>query len=316
MSTVLIYDPISEDGLNILRKAGHTLITRQELNEKNKDSIEGLVIRTSPLKGDFLSQLPHLKVIGRHGVGVDNIDLDYATKAGIIVGNTPYANAVSVAEHVLGMMLYFIKKYTLSDSLIREGKFRERDHIGLSELNGKTLGIIGFGKVGKAVYRIAHDGFAMNVVIYDPYIEMPKDVHSIEKLEELLKSSDFVTIHTPLTEETHCMIDTKELSLMKKGAILINAARGPVINVDAVAQSLRDGHLGGLAVDVFPEEPPRPDSSILTAPHVLMTPHSAALTYEAIYRMATGAAEAVVRVLNGEKPDYIVNPEVLKEGKK
>lgn len=315
MSTVLIYDPISEDGLNILKKAGHTLITREELNENNKASIEGLVIRTSPLKRDFLRQLPHLKVIGRHGVGVDNIDLEYATEAGIIVGNTPYANAVSVAEHVIGMMLYFIKKYTLSDSCIREGKFNERNHLGLSELNGKTLGIVGFGKVGKAVCRIAHDGFAMNILVYDPYVSTSEGVKQVETLEELLKKSDFITLHTPLTEETRQMIGKKELALMKKGAILINAARGPIINVDDVAQSLREGHIGGAALDVFPEEPPRLDSALLQVPNVLMTPHSAALTHEAIYRMATGAAEAVVRVLNGEKPDYIVNPDVLKEAK-
>jgi len=259
---------------------------------------------------EVIAACPRLRVIGRHGAGLDNVDLQAATEAGIPVTYTPSAPTDSVAELTIGLIVAVARRIADAHQAVREGIWHRERFMGM-ELAGKILGIIGFGSIGRAVARIAR-AMGMRVVAFDPYVSRwPRGVRPAP-LPELLQRADVVTIHAPLTPETKGLLGRAELSRMKPGAILVNTARGGILDEEALVQALREGRLGGAGIDVFSREPLPVDHPLLYAPNVVLTPHIGAMTEEAQRRMALTVVQDVLRVLSGGRPEHLVNPEVLR----
>ncbi|MDR5693994.1 MAG: hydroxyacid dehydrogenase [Armatimonadota bacterium] len=259
---------------------------------------------------ELISTCPRLRVIGRHGAGVDNVDLQAATEAGIPVTYTPSAPTDSVAELTIGLIVAVARRIVGAHQAVCTGIWHREQFMGM-ELAGKVLGIIGFGSIGRAVARIAQ-AMGMRIVAYDPYVSRwPEGVQPVS-LRGLLERADVVTIHAPLTSETKGLLGRSELAVMKPGAILVNTARGEIVDEEALAEALREGRLGGAGIDVFSREPIPREHPLLHAPNVVLTPHIGAMTEEAQRRMAMTVVEDVLRVLSGERPSYLANPEVLR----
>lgn len=316
---VLVVQPIHEEGIKLLKSAGLEVIYASNPDPKvvagEIKGIDGVIVRTAPFNKDVIENADKLKVISRHGVGVDNIDIEEASKRGIFVLNTPGVNDISVAEHTLAMILALAKRIKEMDRAVRDGRFNIREEYSAIDLDGKVLGIIGFGKIGSLVAKKCRYAFNMEILVYDPYVKEER-VNEVEgrlvDLKILLKESDFVSIHTPLTNETKHLIGEKELKLMKPTSFIINMARGPIWDEKALAKALSEGWIRGAGTDVFEEEPPREDNPLLKLDNILLTPHMAALTKECVIRMATGAAKNVIDILSGEIPSSIVNYSLLK----
>jgi len=283
-------------------------IDRNAVAEALQDA-DALILRNMPfVDEELLVNAQHLKVIGRFGVGVDNVDLDAARRRGIRVVYTPGANADAVAEHTFALLLALAKRLRFwHDALVR-GDYHLRWTERSVQLQGKTLGIVGFGHVGRAVARRAQ-AFGMRLLVFDPLVSA-ETVASFgaEKvnLDDLLRESDFVTLHVPLTDETRHLINRERLALMKRGSFLVNTARGEVCDLDALYEALQAGQLAGVALDVFPDEPPDVSHPIFRHPNFLGTPHVAAHTPETLEHMALVVAEQVLKVLRGEEPDFAV----------
>jgi D-3-phosphoglycerate dehydrogenase len=263
-----------------------------------------------PITAQAVRAGKRLRVVARHGVGLDYIPVDVCTELGIPVTFTPDANTESVAEHVIGSMLSLAHRMAPADRAIRHGNWSWRDtNIGF-DLFGRTLGIIGFGRIGSRVAEVAGQAFRMQVLVHDPYL--PANFSGTQgvtraSLDELLIKSDFVTIHAPLTPETRHLLNSARIGSMKRGSFLINAARGGLVDTAALAKALSTHHLAGAALDVLEDEPPKSDNPLLGLENVLITPHSAALTEEAMSRMGMTAAEDIVRVLRGETAINVAN---------
>jgi len=263
-----------------------------------------------------IAAAPKLKVIVKRGARPENVDYDAATKRGIVVAWTPGVNYVSVAEHAVMLMLCLAKKTIPQMERLRSGAWREPD-AGIQELCGKTVGIVGLGGIGRALCRML-DGFDVTFLAYDPYISpaQAKEVNvNLVSLKELLRQSDYVTIHAALTEETRHLIGENELSMMKKTAHLINTARGGLIDESALLKALKEGEIAGAGLDVFESEPPEHDNPLLHLPNVVITPHMAGWSDEAVYREQKEAALEIKLVLEGKSPRYPINPEVLENRK-
>jgi D-3-phosphoglycerate dehydrogenase len=257
---------------------------------------------------EILSRAPKLKVIGRFGVGIDNVDLDAARKRGVRVVYTPGANADAVAEHTFALLLALAKRLLFWHEALLKGEYRLRWTEQSAEVQGKTLGIVGFGHVGRAVAERAK-AFKMRVLVYDPFV--PTEVMASfgaesAVLEELLSQSDFISLHVPLTDETRGLINRDRVALMKHGTFLINTSRGEVCDLDALYEGLQSGKLAGVALDVFPNEPPDLNHPIFRHPNFIGTPHVASHTPETLNRMALVVVEQVLKVLRGEEPDFAV----------
>ncbi len=283
-------------------------IDRDELCHAITDA-DGLILRNMPYVDDeILNCAPKLKVIGRFGVGVDNVDLEAARKRGIRVVYTPGVNADTVAEHTFALLLALAKRLRFWHDALLKGEYRLRWTEKSFEVQGKVLGIIGFGHVGRAVAQRAR-AFKMRLLVYDPFVS-PEIASSFEaesvSLEELLSQSDFITLHVPLTEQTRGLINRERLALMKRGAFLINTSRGEVCDLDALYEALQTGQLAGVALDVFPKEPPDVNHPIFRHPNFIGTPHVASHTPETLDRMALVVVEQVLKVLRGEDPDFAV----------
>jgi D-3-phosphoglycerate dehydrogenase len=253
-----------------------------------------------------------LRIIVKRGAKPENVDYEAATKKGIVVAWTPGVNYVAVAEHALMLMLCLAKKTIPQMERLRGGSWRESD-AGLQELCGKTIGIVGLGGIGRVLCRMV-GGFDVKFLAYDPYISpaQAKEVDvNLVGLEDLLRQSDYVTLHATLTEETRHLIGEKELSMMKKTAHLINTARGGLIDESALLKALREGEIAGAGLDVFEPEPPEHENQLLHLPNVVVTPHMAGWSDEAVYREQKEAALEVKLVLEGESPRYPINPEAL-----
>jgi D-3-phosphoglycerate dehydrogenase len=323
---VFIPEPEWEESHKILEEiaqvkvgAPGVMYTEDKLIKEIKD-VDALIITSQQhVTKKVIEAANKLKVIVKYGSkpGIDNVDLDAATRKGILVCYTPYANSDSVAEHTITLILALMKKLYITYSQLRQGKWREKGLLGC-ELLGKTVGIIGLGNVGRKVAEKI-SGFNVKLLAYDPYID-PKVAEKINvklvDLDTLLKESDVVTIHATLTEETKHLIGEKELKSMKKTAFIINTARGAIIDEKALIKALKEGWIAGAALDVFEQEPPSPDNPLLKMDNVLVTPHFASCTYEAYQREAFMAAEEVLRILKGESPKFIANPEVLNQTKR
>ncbi len=314
----LVTEKIDEAGLKILEGAGEVVFasgTSEETLIRESRDVDAIIIRAlGRITVGVLSNALNLRVVGRHGVGVDNVDVEAATKRGVIVVYTPDVNSEAVADHTFGLIIASARRIAQADHALRtraEWKFRY-ECIG-TNVYGKTLGIIGLGRIGRRVAKRAY-GFKMRILAYDPYVTAsPAEDLNVEivDLKTLLSLSDFVTIHVPLTKETHGLLGEEELSLMKKEAFLINAARGGVIDESALVKALALGRLAGAALDVFSKEPPDPENPLFKMDNVVVTPHMAAHTKETLRDMAVTVATDVVQALIGEIPRNIVNPEVL-----
>lgn len=292
---VIVADKISERGVELLQEAGwHILLTTKDrLNAEIVDA-DALVVRSATkVTAELLDKAPQLRVVGRAGVGVDNIDLEEATRRGVLVMSTPGGNAVSVAEHTFALLLALARQVPRLDAAIREGRWEKSSAAG-TELRGKTLGLIGLGRIGSEV-AVRAEAFDMRVLGYDPYISeaAAREVQvELVPLERLLAESDFVSLHTALSPATQNLINANTLAQMKKSARLINAARGELIDEAALADALKSGRLAGAAVDVFVEEPPK-TSPLVGLPNVIATPHVAGSTAEAQEEVGTQIAVQV-----------------------
>ena len=291
---------IHELGWEVLRSQGHSIIEVTDVSASNLKKeladVSGIVLRTAQMPNEVIDACPDLQIIARHGVGYDNVDLNYLNKKRIALGVTGTANAVSVAEHVMTFFLQLTKNIHLSDELTRKGKFQEKGNLpSFFELYQKNVLILGFGRIGQAVAKRCL-GFEMNVYVYDPYVS--KD--TIEKMgcysiliEDSLKLADFVSVHLPLNEETKNFINAKSLQEMKDSCVIVNTARGGIINEQDLYQALKDKKLRAAGLDVYEQEPPPSDHPLFDLSNVLLTPHNAALTLECRMRMAVEVCETV-----------------------
>ena len=300
----------SNEPLALLQNNGFEIERREKVDADGLKGFEAIVVGVQRITREMLLN-SSVKIIAKHGVGVDNIDLEAATELGIPVTVTPNANAVSVAELTIGFIFALSKKLIdLHNNLYQKRQFVS--NVGL-ELHGKILGIVGFGSIGKEVAKRALC-LGMRVLVYDPYVEESNLRElGVEKteLDELLRQSDFVSLHVPLNESTRHLIDREKISLMKRTAYLINTARGGVVDEKALAEALKSGQIAGAALDVFDVEPLPADSPFFDCPNVIMTPHVGAHTYEAILRMNMMAAESIVDFFNGKIPKHVVNRDVI-----
>lgn len=301
---VLVCDPVHEDGIRKLREAGFevdmkTGISAEELEEA-VSNYEVLVVRSrTKVTRKIIEKGERLRIIGRAGVGLDNIDLDAAKERGIRVLNTPEAPAYAVAELTLGLILSLARRIPFADKTMKEGKWLKKKLVGW-QLHGKTLGVLGLGNIGEKVARLAK-AFGMKILITKrtpPPPELLKELDAeFISLEELLRRSDIITIHIPLTPQTRHMISEREISLMKDGAFIINTSRGQIVDEEALYQALKRGKLRGAALDVFETEPPT-NYDLLRLPNVICTPHIGAQTVEAQKMAATLLAEKIIHAFN------------------
>jgi D-3-phosphoglycerate dehydrogenase len=283
------------------------------------DRVEGIVVRRALIEADAIAAAPRLKVIARAGAGYDNIDVAAATDRDVVVCNVPGSNTVAVAEHVFALLLAVRRNVARGDSFVRTGRFDERDDLTGEELSTGRLGIVGFGRIGAHVARIARAGFGMEVMAYDPLLSADAvragGAEPVAGLEELLGRVDTLSIHVPLTPATRGLIGGAELDLLPRGAVLIHTSRGGVVDEAALLPRLRSGALGGAGIDVFEQEPVPPDHPLCGLDNVVLAPHLAGQTSASMGRMAMGAVEAVTAVLRGERPQHLVNAEVWGRGR-
>ena len=311
MPKVLITDNIASEGIELLQKNVPTDIKRGLTPEELVDIIgdyDALVVRSeTKVTSPVIEAGRNLKVVARAGIGVDNIDLDAATRAGIAVVNAPIGNTVAAAEHTLALMLSLARNVPQAYASMKEGQWQRSAFMGI-EVRNKTLGIIGLGRVGSEVARRA-SSFGMRLIAFDPFVAPDFAARlgvTTMTLDELLPQADFITLHTPLTPGTTKMINTEQLAKMKPGARLINVARGELVDEDALLQALENEQLAGVALDVFTNEPPG-DLPLLRHPRLMATPHLGASTQEAQREVAIEAAEQVIAVLNGQPARNTVN---------
>ena len=312
---VLVAEPLAREGVALLREH-HEVDERPGLSRDELYAIVGdydaLVVRSQvKVDADLIAAGRRLVVVGRAGVGVDNVDLEAATRAGITVVNAPTGNTIAAAEHTLALMFGLARRIAAADASMRRGEWKRSQFTGV-ELRGKTLGIIGLGKIGQAIADRAR-ALEMTVVGVDPFITAEQAaLHGVElvELDALLDRADVVTVHVPMTRSTRGLIGRDALARMKPGALLLNVARGGVVDEQAVAEALREGRLAGAAFDVYEQEPPT-GSPVLEAPNTLLTPHLGASTEEAQVLVAEEVADQILDVLAGRPARYAVNAPLL-----
>ncbi len=309
---VLVREPIAEAGIELLRSRFDVDVDTESPLEEIVDRYDAIVIRSATkLTRELIERGTRLKVIGRAGVGVDNVDVEAATRRGIVVANAPESTIVSAAEQTIGLIVALARNIPQAHAALKDGRW-ERSRYGGIELAGKTLGVIGFGRIGQQVARRAL-GLSMTVVAFDPFVGRDRfrelGVEQAETLEELLAAADVVTLHSPLTDETRCLIDRDAIAHMRDGARLVNAARGALVDEEALAEAIESGKLGGAALDVFSAEPY--SGPLLDLDRVVVTPHLAASTDEAQDRAGVIVAEQVVAALDGGIVTNAVNIPVV-----
>lgn len=309
MKKVLLYESMDEHGIGFLRQNGCEVLFAESLEEdalvRLASDVDAIVIRANgSVTARIMDAAPKLKVIGRHGVGIESIDCDAAAQRGIYVVNTPDANTEAVAETTVGMMLAIAKRMCEANQQIHCGDWRARYRLIGSNLTGRTLGVVGLGRIGRRIAQIARDGFGMKVLFYDA-VEIDCEHEQVD-LDSLLARADFVSVNLPLTSQTRGILGAERLARMKEGSYLVNTSRGGIVDEAAVAEMVRVGHIAGAAFDVFAREPIEPQNPLLNDPRILLTPHMAAHSKEAMIAMSM-VAEDIVRVLNGRPPRYPAN---------
>lgn len=311
---VVVADPLALNGINLLREAAEVIVAAdQEALHASLPESDALIVRSRTMvTADLLDLGPRLQIVGRAGIGIDNIDVPAATEKGILVINAPLGNVRSTAEHTLALIFALARRVVAADAAVRGGSWKT-GYEGM-QLGGKRLGVIGVGKVGSTVANVAA-AIGMDVVAYDPYLPVQAwDALGLRhsSLEELLGTADVVTIHVPLMDETRLLLDEEALARMKGGAYLVNCARGGLVDEAALAGALTSGRLAGAALDVFEQEP-LTDSPLLDAPNLILTPHVAASTREAQAQVSTDIAVQVLDFFAGKPVAYPINPSVLRK---
>jgi D-3-phosphoglycerate dehydrogenase len=320
--TVLLPQPIAKEADQYLVDSGCTIIrcdacTFEEVSAKLPEA-EAVVLRTGiKFTADLIEKGPNLKTISRTGAGVDNVDLEAATKKGIIVSSSLGANTDSVAEHALSMILALTKNLKRLDTEVRSGNFRIRYTNPSNDMGGKTLGLLGFGRIGSRLAQMCNSIFGTKVIAFDEYLPeaVKKEFSSwveFADLDTVIEKSDFLSIHVPLTDETRDLINYDRLKKMKNTAVIVNTSRGGIINEADLAKAMKEGELAGAGLDVFDKEPIEEGNPLLEIDNVIMTPHTAALTKECVVRMAMEGVERVVDFFDGKEPTKVANPDVLK----
>ena len=322
---VLLTERISPVGIGILKSTAEVAIAPSPSDADLLPLVgnaDALIIRSTPLSEAVMNAGKNLKVIGRHGIGIDNIDVAAATRLGIQVVNTPGANTNAVAEHALWAIMHCAKNFNRAEKALREGKFAVAGSLpglvqkmGYStlELKAKSLGLVGFGRIARRLAELARS-LEMDIKAFDPLVGdeafQERAVCRTSSLEEVLRDTDFVSLHVPHMKETHHLIGEKQLALMKQEAFLINTSRGGIVDEAALLRALRERRIAGAALDVFEQEPPPADLPFFSLENVLVTPHMAAVTDLALVNMAVGVSRGIVEALEGRRPEFLCNPEV------
>lgn len=303
MKRVLVTEALEQKGIDLLEKQ-FAVDLRDETSEEELIRLipdyDGIMIKTyTRVSPAVIDAGKKLKVVARAGTGLDKVDVEYARSKGVVVQNTPEANIISVAELVFGLMLSIARKIVPADRYVRSVQGWDRDQYTGLELADRTMGIVGFGNIGKKVAARAQ-AFEMSVQCYDPFIDAGVmaqfGVSKQEKLEDLLREADCITLHVPLIDATHHLISHEQFAIMKPDAILINSARGPIVDQEALIKALSEGKIGGAGLDVFETEPPT-DPALLALDNLVVTPHTGAATKEALEKMTVQAAEVIIKVL-------------------
>ena len=322
---ILLPQPIEADAVTLLENANCNIILAPEPNFETVSpllkGVQGIVLRTGiRITEALLAHADELLVISRTGGGLDNVDVEAAAEKEIIVTSNLGVNTSSVVEHALSMMLALSKQLPFMDRSVRNDRFGVRYKNYPRDLREKTLGLMGFGRIGSDLANACRNIFRMNIMACDPFL--PDDVKKkyemqirFVDLKTLFSEADVISVHVPLTEDTRHIVGEQEISYMKPDAIIINTARGPVMDEAALVQALKAGRIGGAGLDVFEKEPVAPDNPLLKLDNVILTPHTAALTRECVIRMATEAAQCVIDVLDGKIPKNVANPQILKSEK-
>ncbi len=314
MAKVVVTQRLHDKGMEVLEKEAKAVVADtgkpRELDPLLADA-DGLIIRIGSIDREGLLAAKNLKVVGRPGVGVDDVDVATCTELGIPVVIVPGANTVSVAEHSLMLMLALAKDMLRSDQECRKGNFGIRSSYKAYELKGRTLGLLGGGAIGTALGELAQ-GIGMKVMVYDPYLA-PEKVEArgweyVRDADEIYRRADVISVHVPLTDQTRKMIGKREFGLMKPNAILINCARGGIIDEDALYDALKNNKIHGAGTDVLEKEPFDPKDKLMELDNFIVTPHMAGQTSEAAIGVATGCAEGVLAVIRGEKWPRVCNP--------
>ncbi|HLR71623.1 MAG TPA: hydroxyacid dehydrogenase [Pseudogracilibacillus sp.] len=318
--TVLLegHEEIASEGIQLLEEKNYELFFPKSIDEllSNEEirSSNALLVRGAIIERELIESMPNLKVIARSGVGTDNIDLEAATDANVFVCNVPDANFTSVAEHVIGMLVSLSHQIVNGDRAIRKGQFDARHQYMGSELTGKTIGVIGFGRIGQLVAKKCVQGLDMSVLAYDPYVKETdlEAVELVDSTDDIFENADFITLHLPYIPSLHHFINADVFKKMKKTAYIINCARGGLIDEVALADAIKHGEIAGAGIDVFQNEPPEKDHVLWDVENVIATPHMGASTNESLTRMAVGAVKEIIRVLDGEQPVNALNNIKLK----
>jgi D-3-phosphoglycerate dehydrogenase / 2-oxoglutarate reductase len=323
---VLLLDPIHISGVEILERQFDVKkpTDGKEIPETWIRGASALVVRATKMKDEVILAGEKVEVIGKHGIGVDNINVPLATRRGIIVVNTPEANVLSVAEHALTLMLALVKRIVPGNDALHAGKLATQKggihqiahSLGLlgGEISGKEVGIMGMGKIGRELASRCKS-LGMVVFGYDPWVKSDEVKRSgverlYDHLPEMAREVDILSVHVPFNETTKNSINKSIFDLMKPGSWLINCSRGGIVDEAALAEAVKSGRLAGAGVDVFATEPPGPDCPLLGIKNIILTPHAAGATQEALVRMAVTVAEEISIVLGGRKPRFMVNPQV------
>lgn len=319
MKKIVYILPIQPSGGEKLKEKYEVVVLPNDDREtilSNIKDADAVVLRLTRFGKEYIDAAPNLKVIARNGVGVDTVDVAYATEKGIPVVTTGSANSRPVAEHAFASACAIYKKFVHLDSEVRKGNWKARDEKGALDLHGKSVGLVGFGKIGSEFAKMAMGGFDMKVYVYDPFISeefaAQCGVVLVKELDELCRTCDIFSVHTHLTPETRGMIGEHELSLMKPTAVLVNCARGGIYDEKALAKALREKRILGAAIDVFENEPLNADSEFLSLDNVLLTPHSAAMTDDCKRSCSLTIAADIDAVLEGREPVNVANKDYKK----
>lgn len=312
---ILVADAISERGVEELKQEPRfevevkTGMSEEEVSAAVAE-VDALVVRSqTKVTAKVLEAAPRLRVVGRAGVGVDNVDVEAATQRGVVVMNTPGGNTVSTAEHAFSLMMSLARRIPQAHASVKAGRWERKNFEGI-ELRGKTLGILGMGRIGGEFARRAQ-AFGMRVLVFDPYLSLARaksmEVDLVEELEELLPHADFITLHMPLTDETRHLLDARRLKLTRPGVRIINCARGGLVDEAALAEAIRTGHVGGAALDVYENEPPDENFSLRDCDEMVFTPHLGASTAEAQESVGIEIAQSIHALLTQGEVRNAVN---------
>jgi len=322
LKKILLSEPIDGAGMRILGGRGEVIVSpdpsEQSVGRLIQDA-DALIVRTATqVTRKMIEGAGHLKVISRTGGGLNNVDIQAATDCNVVVCGVKGPQDRFVAEHAVSMMGALAKQFFYLDRETRSGNFKSRFEYRPMGLAGKRVGLIGLGRIGRIVADICIQGLRMEVWAYDPYVDPNvsdgRDIVLAEEMEEVIRTADFLSLHVPLTEETHGLMGKEQFGLMKPTAFVINTSRGEIVQEAALLDALKNGVIAGAGLDVFEKEPPDARNPLFQMRNVIVSPHSAALTKDTVARLAEGAAQNALNVLEGKRPSYSANWEEVLAG--